>query len=59
MEIATVLKCGKDTVTEGEKVSQIQFIVEACEASAHPCPALTSLYNLWGSQIQSSLPCLP
>jgi hypothetical protein len=39
MEIETVSKCGKDTVTEGEKLSQMQFTVAACGASAHPYPA--------------------
>ena len=39
MEIETVSKCGKDTVTEGEKLSQMRFTVEACGASARSYPA--------------------
>jgi len=39
MDIETLSKCGKDTVTEGEKLSQMQVTVEACGASARPYPA--------------------
>jgi len=59
MEIETVSKCEKDAVTEGEKLSQMQFTVEACGASARPYPALSSFYSLWGSRIQSPLLFLP